>query len=106
LGHPAGDALLIEVAARLEASARAGDTVARLGGDEFAILMEDRGSPHELARRILDLLRRPVRLGSHAVAVSASIGIATIDGAAREHSATEILHQADLALYAAKRTGK
>ena len=106
LGHPAGDDVLVEVAARLHASARAGDTVARLGGDEFAILMEDGGSPRELARRVLDQLRPPICIGAHVVSVSGSIGIASLDAATEEPSATVVLRQADLAMYAAKHNGK
>jgi diguanylate cyclase len=106
LGHTAGDELLTKVAARLQAAARAGDTVARLGGDEFAILMEDRGSARDLARRVLEELRRPIRLAGRVTPLSGSIGIAAIDEAAGDVSATDVLHQADLALYAAKRTGK
>ena len=68
LGHSVGDALLVEIAARLHASVRAGDTVARLGGDEFAILLEDATSEHtpeSVAERLGEALRTPVTVGAH-----------------------------------------
>ena len=105
-GHPVGDQLLIEVAERLNVSARSADTVARLGGDEFAILVEDGGRPHELARRVLDELHRPFRIGVRTISISCSIGIALVETGAADRAATEILHQADLAMYAAKHSGK
>ena len=105
-GHPIGDELLIDVATRLSGSARSADTIARLGGDEFAILMEDGGRPHELARRVLDQMQRPFRLGVRTVSVTCSIGIATLESGGIDRDTTDLLHQADLAMYAAKHSGK
>jgi diguanylate cyclase (GGDEF)-like protein/PAS domain S-box-containing protein len=109
-GHPVGDALLVEIAARFHTTVRAGDTVARLGGDEFAILLEDATGEHTpelVAGRLAEALLTPVTVGSHQVLVSASIGIAdathvrdVVDGA------DELLRNADVAMYAAKGHGK
>jgi diguanylate cyclase (GGDEF)-like protein/PAS domain S-box-containing protein len=107
-GHATGDALLTHAARRLQASVRAGDTIARLGGDEFAVLLEwEAGTPPssagEVAARILSALTKPYRIGSMDAVVSASIGMAV---AAPRVTPDELLHQADLAMYAAKAAGK
>ena len=82
---------------------RPGDTLARLGGDEFAILVEDLGPAEAvaLAERLLLAGREQVRLGSRDVTCSLSIGIA-----AGEVPAEQLLRDADLAMYAAKRAGR
>ena len=113
LGHHQGDELLIQLAARLTALLRPGDTVARLGGDDFAILVSDGGSEAgtDIAERILRSLESPFKIGGVAVGVEASIGIvaghdtrgeaaATATAAAEEVS--ELLRHADIALYQAK----
>ncbi len=107
LGHPAGDALLVEVAARMAGHLRRGDTLARMGGDEFAILQEDIESPAEaeaMAARILEALAEPFRIESHHVVSGASIGLACgpVDGA----DVPELVRHADLALYRAKSDGR
>jgi diguanylate cyclase (GGDEF)-like protein/PAS domain S-box-containing protein len=103
LGHNAGDELLATLAARLRREMRPGDTLARLGGDEFAILVEDLGPAEAvaLAERLLLAGREQVRLGSRDVNCSLSIGIA-----AGEVPAEQLLRDADLAMYAAKRGGR
>ncbi|MFI5937981.1 putative bifunctional diguanylate cyclase/phosphodiesterase [Actinoplanes sp. NPDC051494] len=103
LGHSLGDTLLATVATRLGAEMRPGDTLARLGGDEFAVLLEDtdEAAAVGLAERLLVAVREPVRLGSREVTCSLSIGIA---GGTR--AAEELLRDADLAMYAAKRGGR
>lgn len=107
LGHDAGDALLREVAARLRTAAQRGDTVGRLGGDEFAILIEQGDDPRraatETAARALQALREPIHLDRQYVAISASIGIAIGDHAS---SSSDLLRNADVAMYRAKSTGK
>lgn len=107
LGHEAGDAVLKEVADRLWAVVRLGDTVARLGGDEFAILVEESGRVHEeaeaIADRTLQALAAPIALGDREVKLSASIGIAYGDFIA---TASSLLRDADVAMYQAKTTGK
>lgn len=105
LGHEAGDAVLVEIAARLRASTRESDTVSRLGGDEFAILLED-VTPEtavEVADRVLAALSRGVEVAGTVVRVGGSIGIAYGDGSER---ADELLRNADLAMYQAKSRGK
>lgn len=106
-GHEAGDMLLRQVAARLLAQVRPGDTVARLSGDEFVILCEQIDQPATiaaLAQRINDDLRRPIPVGDCEMFVTASIGIAI--GSAATHSAAELLRDADTAMYAVKRQGR
>jgi diguanylate cyclase (GGDEF)-like protein/PAS domain S-box-containing protein len=107
LGHPAGDRLLVAVAERLRAQLRAGDTAARMGGDEFAVLLEElpQGTAaRTVAARLLRSIRGPYPLDDRQVFVRASVGIAGPGPAAR--SADDVLRNADLAMYAAKRRGK
>jgi len=105
-GHSVGDALLVSVAERLRNAVRESDTVARLGGDEFVVLCEDVRDPPreavELARRITRALAAPFSIQSHALEVSASVGIAvTTDGGDPD----TFLMRADHAMYVAKRRG-
>ena len=106
LGHPAGDALLIEIARRLEGCVRDADTVARLGGDEFAILLEDLdpGEAAAIVERIHGAIAVPCVLGEHEVVVSTSVGL--VHGAARYQQPDELLRDADIALYRAKAQGR
>ncbi len=106
LGHVAGDEVLMEVARRLHACIRAGDTAARLGGDEFALLLEDTpdaARAMEVAERIAVALKDPVMLGGTEAFLSASTGIAI--GVPSEPEG-ELLRNADVALYHAKKKGK
>lgn len=107
LGHAAGDALLQAVTERISASVRTGDLVARLGGDEFAILTTDAPDLKRslaMAERLTRELRAPYLLGEHHVSVTASIGIAS---ARNEHeSASDVVRNADVAMYMAKANGK
>jgi diguanylate cyclase (GGDEF)-like protein/PAS domain S-box-containing protein len=107
LGHPAGDALLREVAERLKAITRDTDVIARLGGDEFAILQSDMGEPANagtLADKIVRSLAAPYLLESSKVAISASIGICPYSAAST--GPDSMLAQADLALYRSKEEGR
>ncbi|MCO8270619.1 EAL domain-containing protein [Actinoplanes sp. TRM 88003] len=106
LGHSAGDELLTTIAGRLRRHVRPSDVLARLGGDEFAILMRDLepGDAAALAERLVRTIREPIRLGSRDVTCSLSIGIAT--AAAGDHQGDQLLGNADLAMYAAKRAGR
>ena len=113
LGHSAGDRLLVMAAERFRACARTTDTVARLGGDEFAILVEDNVGRHDhetLAERLRASMSQPFTLNGTEVFVSASIGIAVSCGDHTADStleaADEVLRNADVAMYAAKRAGK
>jgi diguanylate cyclase (GGDEF)-like protein len=107
LGHAAGDRLLAEVADRLLAMTRPGDTVARLGGDEFAVLLEDDADGGALAARMLDeVLRQPVTILDRAVPVRASIGVATLQATEPTIDSRELIRRADVAMYSAKSSGK
>ena len=105
LGHPAGDALLVEVAQRVQHAAR-GHFVARLGGDEFVILQavgDDRDEIDRLARSILGEITRPLTLDGNEVLPSTSIGIAI---APQDGDGGTLFRSADLALYRAKEAGR
>jgi diguanylate cyclase (GGDEF)-like protein len=107
LGHPLGDKLLQQVAARLRLCIREYDTVARLGGDEFAILQRGVAEPinaRALSERIVAALGRPFDLDGHQVAIGVSIGIAMAPADATD--AVELLKAADLALLRAKTDGR
>jgi diguanylate cyclase (GGDEF)-like protein len=103
-GHAAGDRLLVEVAGRLGAVARAGDTVARLGGDEFAILAS--GLSARAAGPFADQVRRTLRgtvpIGDARVTFSGSVGMAV--GTCAQYDADGLLHAADMDMYARKST--
>ena len=102
LGHAAGDALLIEVAHRLQAELRVGDTAARIGGDEFVVVtpFDQPEFAVSLAERIIDVLSQPFDILSNRVEIGTSIGVAIYpkDG----DSPQALLHAADTALYRAK----
>ncbi len=108
LGHAAGDAVLQKVAAVMVAETRKSDTVARVGGDEFVLIFEgltDRQRLESVAGRLISSLEEPIPYGGHMCNVSASVGT-TIGNRASRLDAAELIHQADVALYAAKRAGK
>lgn len=114
LGHDLGDALLIQVAERLTAALRETDTAAHLGGDELVVLCEaldvkPESAAHEAAmigEKIGALICDPYRLnpGDHAYSCTATIGITLFHG--HETTGSELLKQADIAMYQAKRTGR
>ena len=106
LGHDIGDRLLEAVAARLSTTLRDGDTIGRLGGDEFVVLIESSDTepgPELVADRLLEVMREPFDVGvDRPLPMTASIGIAVGD----RLSGTELLRDADVAMYQAKATGK
>jgi diguanylate cyclase (GGDEF)-like protein/PAS domain S-box-containing protein len=106
LGHGAGNAVLVEVAERLQASVRPGDTVGRIFGDEFAVLLEASAGEEEACRvteRIQEGLQAPFEVDGQEVFVRASIGVAL--GETDEDQPNELLRHADLAMYEAKNAG-
>lgn len=107
LGHAAGDELLVSVAERLQACLRNSDTPARLGGDEFAVLIEDSVTAEGAllaAERIKDVLQTPFILAGKEVFVGTSIGIASTT--LHNETTTDLLRNADVAMYMAKTQGK
>jgi diguanylate cyclase (GGDEF)-like protein len=106
-GHPAGDALLREVASRLGSCVREVDSIARFGGDEFAVLQAGPAGIEDvavLAHRIIDVLGAPYCIDGQEAVVGASIGVALVpsDGADPE----TLLKHGDIALYRAKADGR
>jgi diguanylate cyclase (GGDEF)-like protein/PAS domain S-box-containing protein len=102
-GHQAGDEVLVELADRLKGQLREGDTCARLGGDEFGVLMEDfdSGAPVQVARRLVESLTHTVTGLRDPLTVSVGIAISG-NG---DTTAEELLRDADIAMYEAKREG-
>ncbi|WP_373509230.1 EAL domain-containing protein [Thiocapsa sp.] len=111
-GHDTGDLLLQQVAERLSACVREGDTVARLGGDEFVVMLEDLGTNAEQAgaqaervgEKILTHLNPPYRIAEQSHHSTPSIGITLFCG--HRESLEELLKRADLAMYQAKAAGR
>lgn len=105
LGHAAGDELLRQVAARLRAAVRPGDTVGRLSGDEFAIILPgltDPADAQSLAQRVGDCFAEPFRLEGRDVAVGTSVGVAIHEAG----DAEQLLRAADAAMYRHKESGR
>jgi diguanylate cyclase (GGDEF)-like protein len=106
LGHPGGDKLLKMVADRLRRLVRESDTVARMGGDEFAIV-QVAANPTDattLAQRVIGAMSEPFDIDGHQTSIGASVGIAV--GPGDGLTPEELLRNADLALYRAKRDGR
>ena len=106
-GHKAGDAVLKDVAARLSAVARAGDSIGRLGGDEFVLILEGLRTCDDAAaaaRKASETTSYDLEVDGHRVPVSASIGVAVFPDQGDEPDV--LLELADRAMYAAKRKGK
>ena len=104
LGHPAGDVLLIRVAGRLTSILGDAWTVARFGGDEFAALHEGHVDALSAANAVLDAFGTPIVIDGVPLTVRPSIGL-TVAAGKSEQTADELLVNADLAMYAAKRDG-
>lgn len=106
-GHAAGDAALVEVAARLGSSLRASDTLARLHGDEFVVLLPEVAADEDartLAATLLDALAPPIDLDGRSSSLTASIGVCVYPRDADD--AAGLLRTADAAMYRAKAGGK
>ena len=107
LGHGVGDTLLIQVAERLQSRVRKSDTLARLGGDEFTVILgnlKSKDSAMLMAKSILAALNDAFLIDQHQLTISASIGISLFPATAR--TASDLMQQADGAMYASKRNGK
>ena len=105
-GHQIGDELLIAVGQRLTGQLRPGDTLARLSGDEFVVLCEDLDTPAQavtIAARLTTTLRQPFVLSTMAVDITGSVGVAFAGGG--DYDPRALLHDADMAMYQAKRRG-
>jgi diguanylate cyclase (GGDEF)-like protein len=106
MGHDAGDALLVEAAARLKESIRDSDKIARIGGDEFAIILTatDRVLVDGICQRLVDSFKFPLAYKGAMLTTSPSIGIALFPDDAQ--SEEKLYKLADLALFEAKRAGR
>jgi diguanylate cyclase (GGDEF)-like protein/PAS domain S-box-containing protein len=108
-GYRAGDEILVAVGRRLAGCLRPGDTLARGGGDELFVLLDDVGDPTNPARvaeRFLDALRAPIPIHGHMVVQPASIGIALAPADHDYEDASDLLRDAEIAMYRAKAAGK
>ncbi|MGM0543071.1 MAG: sensor domain-containing protein [Pseudomonadota bacterium] len=107
LGHEVGDFILVEVAKRLEEELRPWDTIARFGGDEFVVLLPDLAHENDVIQvveRLLNRLATPYWQRGSELRITASIGVAMSDGAISDPP--QLIQQADLAMYKAKRRGR
>lgn len=105
-GHEAGDELLREAGRRLQTALREGDVLSRFGGDEFTAYLPDcdAACAEAVARRMLDTLAEPFSLARAEVYVGGSVGIALTGDDTR--TATELIRDADVAMYEAKQSGR
>ncbi|MDP1633522.1 MAG: EAL domain-containing protein, partial [Gallionellaceae bacterium] len=112
LGHDMGDLLLQQVALRLVSCVREGDTVARLGGDEFVVMLEDLSEQsleaaeqtESAGNKILAVLNRPYQLNTHEYHCTPSIGATLFSD--HQQPLEDLLKQADIAMYQAKKAGR
>ena len=107
LGHHVGDEMLREIAARIRRVLRDTDTLSRIGGDEFTVLLETLRHPDDaasVAEKILEVIKKPVQIGTYELGTTASVGIALYpeDGS----DANSLIKNADSAMYLAKSEGK
>lgn len=105
LGHEAGDHALVETSRRIEHAMRPEDVVARLGGDEFLVVLpNDEADIERLCTRMIAAIERPIAFGADEVRISASIGFTVVRD--EGWTTSELLREADHALYEAKRAGR
>ncbi len=106
LGHDAGDELLKEITFRLNKITRSNEIIARTGGDEFIIVLTDIPSPQDaaiVADKILKIINQPLTIRKQPLQIAASIGIVTYP--ANGEDITELMKNADMAMYQAKEMG-
>jgi diguanylate cyclase (GGDEF)-like protein len=105
LGHRAGDRLLAHLGRQLTTTLRDTDVCARRGGDEFAVLLRDatEDDARRIGRRVVELISTPVQLAEGLARIGASVGVTRVQPGSTE---TLVVHQADVAMYAAKAAGK
>ena len=107
MGHEKGDALLQEIGKRLNMMLRPGDTAARFGGDEFTLLLEDLNGIDDarvITERLIEALQEPIDMEGREFEITASIGVAM--SFSRHDRASDLLRNADIAMYRAKNKGK
>ncbi|PVV18479.1 MAG: diguanylate cyclase [gamma proteobacterium symbiont of Ctena orbiculata] len=107
LGHPVGDEVLLEVSRRMNRIIRASDTLARLGGDEFVLLLEEQTDAQHavvVARKLIDLLSKPMIISGHELVVTASVGITLYPDDGEDPDM--LIRHADRAMYEAKQQGR
>ncbi|HVN55788.1 MAG TPA: EAL domain-containing protein [Anaerolineaceae bacterium] len=107
LGHLSGDQVLVQISRRMRAIVREVDMVARMGGDEFVILMEDISSlesAKQVTERLIEKIAEPYEINGQQVFLTASVGLVPGDG--KYQQPTDLLRDADLAMYEAKARGK
>lgn len=107
LGHHVGDAVLVEVAERIDAVVRDTDTAARIGGDEFAVLVEgiaDLDLVCSVAERLVEVLGQPIVVDGHEAVIGVSIGLVAVDEQCADIDA--LMARADAAMYRAKAAGR
>ncbi|WP_307000225.1 bifunctional diguanylate cyclase/phosphodiesterase [Arthrobacter sp. V1I7] len=104
LGHHAGDEMLVEISRRLQSCVGPHGTVARLGGDEFVVLLVGCRDSDAVAQRVVTALNAPVSIEGTLIRPGLSLGVASRNDGSTTSS--ELLRQADLAMYAAKEAGK
>lgn len=106
-GHHAGDAILIEIAKRMQSSIRDSDSIGRVGGDEFIVLLPDVDAEEDaliVANKIQKNIAEPILFEGNTLSVSVSIGIAIYPDHGLDE--VELINNADVAMYAAKTSGK
>lgn len=109
LGHAAGDALLQVVAERLQRTVGGREVVGRVGGDEFVVVLDDLESPEDarrVAQEVVERLTEPVPFGDSSLATGTSVGLSIAIPGDEASTAADLVRQADLALYEAKRGGR
>ena len=107
LGHEVGDKLLQSVAKRLQACVRHSDTVSRHGGDEFVVLLpevDDAQGAVQIAEKLIEAMAKPHLIGDHRLSITLSIGISLYPDAGKD--AEEVIRNADIAMYYAKKSGR